>query len=266
MNKIVLREFSYYDSDLVNSFLASLEGGIFDEERQKTKSTKDGKASLGVNALGLKAQAGGGLSSNQEAIKVVKQVAASQFTRLYGYIEDAKAFKEIEEMDEKSWEQLKNGDLIELRASLELASLSKLSLLLETYNQLAPSLKAMGAETGNQKTLQSLMGMMSTNKNISMVARVAASPNYKFLIKLKLECLLATTDDLQGEFTILGKVQRKIRNDEELPAGDLFQGLNQFVNSEKYHELMQNMPPEFNLGPTTLTAPGGVLTPVAIYL
>jgi hypothetical protein len=265
MTKFILRQFYYYDSDIVDSFLASLEGGIYDEEKQKTKSAKNGGAEVGGNVVAAKISVGGKLSSNKEVVRVVKQVAASQFARFYDQASKLDAITKVTSMNDKAWGKLDNGELIEVPVTLELAGVTQLVGLVSKIQQLAPQMKAMGSEFENPEALSGLSALMEGNNSVSVVAHIAAAPEYKFVVKLNPESLLRDKDDLKGEFTILGKIQRKLGSDEKVATAELFSGLQDFMPAEQLEGLEQQIN-GVNLGAMTVSAPAAILTPVAIYL
>ena len=265
MAKFILRQFYYYDNDIVDSFLASLEGGIYEEEKQKTKSTKGGRAKLGGNLVAAELSINGGLSSNKEVVRVVKQVAASQFARFYDQASDLGAITKITSMNERGWDNLESGELIEVPVVLELAGTTQLIGLISKIQQFAPQMKAMGTEIDNPELLTSLSALTKDNNSVSVIARIAAALEYKFIVKLNHESLLRTSEELKGEFTMLGKVQRKLGANEKVPTGELFSGLQEFMPPEKLEELNQQIN-GINLGAMTVGAPAAILTPVAIYL
>lgn len=96
---MTVRDFLYLDHDLVRSFLAQLEGGQIDEERSRETKSVRGEAGLNLSLAGVGAKAGGGGSSQRETEVVIRQVAASEFERLYNLLDSGKEITLIERAD-----------------------------------------------------------------------------------------------------------------------------------------------------------------------
>lgn len=82
----MLRDFLYLNHKLVGQFLAQLEGGVFDEETERTSQTGKGGFSGALHAPVAELKGEKGRESTSENERIMRQTPESQFNRLYDYL------------------------------------------------------------------------------------------------------------------------------------------------------------------------------------
>jgi hypothetical protein len=86
---------------------------------------------------------------------------------------------------------------------------------------------------------------------------------------LRLDQLLTDPDLLEGEATVFGKIQRKLRLDETALVGNIFAGLENILDAPSKDELAEVFEDpriaSFGLANPKISDPGAVLTTIAIY-
>ncbi len=269
---IIVREFLYLDPSLVDQFLAQVEGGLFDEEQEK-HIWGGGRKVGGKGGVGpLSAEIGLDRTAQNEAERVMRQTAESRFDRLHRRFTETGNLQPLQAVDEEIWYQLRRGELLEVEAALKLSGAANLMRLLEFANSIGPLMQVFGSsDTDAQENLAKMAQIRqvtSANGTIPVIAHLLDTPDFKLLCQLRTEALRVAIDELTGEATIFGKVQRLLRKDEEVPAGDLIPGMNVLPREQRRkleRSLASQQEGQMPFGDFSVTAPAALFTPVAIY-
>jgi hypothetical protein len=270
MPAIVLRDFTYLNVDLVQTFLAQLEGGITQEAQTRTTENAAKGADAGVSAGPLQVKANLKKGAGQEVSQTVSQTPSSELARLHRLLAAAGGIQELEAMDEAIWGQVEKNEVVELQVVVEVAGMAKAMLFLREAEKLAPLLKLFGAV--DEAQLETVLGMNaafgSADKDkLPLVARLVGTPRFHFFAQLDVDHLEVEPSDMEGEMTLLGKVQRKLPAGEKFPIPGGFPGLD-MVPGQQRKKLLRGMKPEDAggaVGPLVMTGPGGIVTPIALY-
>lgn len=271
---MTVRDFLYLDHDLVRSFLAQLEGGQIDEERSRETRSVSGEAALNLSLAGVGAKAGGGGNSQRETEMVIRQVAASEFERLYNLLDDAKEITLIERATAaEDVAEVKRKAFVEFDGRVKNAGLGP---LMEGVAQFFPMLEMMQSIQGTTlnideaaKTGISALSKMSGGLSHTAVT-VAIPGGLGFMVaaELKREFVLATKWDVDA--TAFVRVQRVLREEETFVIGDPTGGLLAAISEENRNQLSAALqsPEATQLGLDTqlqVSAPAVVVTPLAIF-
>lgn len=269
---MILRDFRYLDRRLVRTFLAQAEGGVIEEATERTRSTGKGGvgARLGTSGAGLTADKSRENATESEA--VVHQVAASEFDRLYSYLEadDLLVVDQVDDLDFMS--QIHRKQFLELDAHIQVSGLQKLLQLFGAFSSIVPQLKQLGTEIDVDddtiREMQSVVSLMSSADSLPVVATVAGDANLQ--IGLELEPSSILTDEWDIDASILLKVQRLIKGQERHFVGEGLGGLLKVIPAADRAKMMESLQsPEaamYGVGPSEISAPGLLGTAVAIYL
>jgi hypothetical protein len=267
----VLRHFLYLDSQLVDQFLAQVEGGTFEEEAQRLRDTtgKERGGQAGASVAGAHAQVRAGRSSGQEeeTARTVQQTPESRFARLYGLLDDQGAVQWLEAFDAAIWDQLQRGELVEVDTAVSVSTLVRYQQLVEQAGPLIELMQAVGesvdAETKAAMSLMGTFGQVMGNA-IPIVARATGAPDFKFVASLTPAHVRTELDQIDGESTLLAKIQRKVGPEDRYTLFDSIPGVRGLPQKERKEiEADLSNSPEF---PDMITeGPLAVVTPVAIY-
>jgi hypothetical protein len=263
-----LRDFLYLDRALVRDFLAQLEGGAVDEATERdTSSGKGGlNARIGVSGTGIGAERSNEHSLTTEA--VVRQVAASEFDRLYRHLED-ESLQVVEEVGHPDDVAFRRKQFLEIDGRVSAGGLGQLSSLVTMLASAAPALQQVGAELPAEMAgLQALTSLDASTEKVPLVVRVPGAADFRVAIEIDPAQVRVGQWDVDA--TVLLKVQRVLRPGETHLLGNPLGGLLKLLPEQSRDELTAALrtPEAAQLGiggDLQIEAPGLVGTPVAIY-
>lgn len=268
----VLRQFLYRDDGLVRDFLAQLEGGISRQQRKSRRVSNEAGLSGGLNAgvAQLKAKTGG--ESFEEDERLIEQTAASLFEGLHQQLEATKALRIVERLEQKTWTQLKRGDIMEIEVNVQVAGFRKLSGLGSEMAKFTSFMETIGSapdeRTSNAVAAMKALSSLDNESLIPIIASAVSAPDHKFACLLSARFVRADMDSLEGEATLLGKLQRKLTEGETHIAMPGVAGLLRASgqNADGFLKIFDiEGASNFGLVNPRITDPGGVIVPLALF-
>ena len=145
----MLRQFLYTDRELIREFLAQLEGGLYEESRERTSQSgsRGSNAKLGLGPAGASIERAKSVNAESEAI--VKQTSASEFDRLYASLV-ADGLPVYDAIDEKlDALPIKRKEIVEVDARLSVSGLETMLDLVGTINRFMPLIEQFGGGTND---------------------------------------------------------------------------------------------------------------------
>jgi hypothetical protein len=269
---VALRDFLYLDRSLVRGFLAQAEQGVVDEatERQTTSGKAGIGGRLGAGLASVSAEKSKERSLETEAI--VRQVAASEFDRLYTILEEQQLVI-LEEVSEISMvSEIRRKQFLEVDARIRTSGLHQALDLFSAFTTLAPMMKQFGTDiTINESAMsgmQALSSLAGADRSLPVIASVPGSAHFK--VGLELNPANSLTGAWDVDASVLLKVQRVIRKGERYLVGDPLGGLLKLVPERDRAKLFRSLstPEARRLGISEdiqIHAPAVVGTPIAIY-
>ncbi len=258
-----LRRFLYLDETLNRNFLAQLEGGTYDEEAQTTVTDQERKRGLTGRAGPIGAEVTGSRSGQDTASRTVRQVADGEFTRLMGLLEEAGAVQWLEAFDESIWRQLRRGEVLEAEVELSLPTLFQFTAMADSAGPMIELMKATGQQLddGAEQGLQLVSQLSALFRDVVALARPVGSPDYTFIVSIDRQWLRTDLSDLRGEMTIMGTIERKLRENEAWSLLDVL-GLTGLPDAQ---EMIDSLESSEDLVGNVVRPPAAVLSPIAIY-
>ncbi|MEA2901834.1 MAG: hypothetical protein QOH36_1721 [Actinomycetota bacterium] len=243
---------------MVDQFLEQIEGGAFDEESVSRRHGQNATNEVGE-------------TSSEERGLTLRQTSSSRFDRLYRLLLEDGAIKELDGIDDEVWSEIRSNEFIQVSGMLIVPDIIKQIAAMQGISQMLPLIEmandlvdpeqripTMELEGVKQK-MPVLSGVAEqvANRPVPCIIAVAGAPRFKFLTQLSRAHLIGTVDDLEGEATVLGRVQRKLaRGQSEDAEGEL-------IGLPRQARLERRRGPQ---KPTTrLTYPGAVLAPLSIW-
>jgi hypothetical protein len=267
----VLRQFLYLDSPLVDQFLGQVEGGVYEQEAQRVRDTaakeRGGKAGASVAGARAELRAGRTTGQEEEMARTVQQTPESRFARLYGLLDSHGAIQWLEAFDAGIWDQLRRGELVEVDAAVSVSTFVRYQQLVEQAGPLMDLMQAVGEsiddETKEAMAMMSTFGQVMGNA-IPIVARPTGAPDFKFVTSLTPAHLRVDLDQLDGESTILAKIQRKVGPEGRYTLFDSVPGVRGLPEKER-QEIEAGLSNSPELPDAITEGPLAVVTAVAIY-
>ncbi|MEA2683135.1 MAG: hypothetical protein QOK05_1463 [Chloroflexota bacterium] len=271
MPRLILRDFTYLNRDLVQRFLGQLEEGLTQDAQTTTTRGGSKGAGGGVTAGPMTGRVDLRKTAGHEVSQTVSQTPASEFARLHRLMTEADGIQPLAAMDDGIWGQIQKNEVVELEVVVEVAGMAKATQFLRTAERLAPVLRAFGAADESQldqvKMWGSALGSADNNK-LPLAATLAGARRFHFFSELDVSHLLIDADAMDGEMTLLGMVQRKFAPTEQFAIPGGFPGIEMVPRAQR-RKLVRGAKPEGDaagvVGPIVVKGPGGIITPIALY-
>jgi len=266
-NKIILREFAYFDRQKIEDFISSIDDGLIREKKETIREIDAGlKAKIGIPGV---AEIGGDLGSKGSEIEELKSSTdASLFQRLYTYFTSKTIITPIKEINKELWDKIENGDIIEIFGEVELSTMENVIDLLKI---LLPLMKSQEATKESQKGIQ-LMEMMSSSQGGVNIRISLKNRSYKFVASLPAEKIRVTKQELNSTYNVLCRVQRKLNPKESFDLFSLIPGLKlprkqlrTLVTSLSTEKIQPFIEKTITLEDFRISYPAMIVTPIAIY-
>lgn len=271
MSTHILRSYLYLDSDIVRDYLAGL-GLLADTESIKEVSENTGGLSGGLGISPVKIE---GKKESKRTIESTRQLThndAIRFQQLYKYLEDENALPYHEVMDAATWSEIRRNDFLEVAIDLALPKLTGLMDSMGIFSQLATTIgQAVGNMPLNQEqerlvtALQGL-GQLDPGVGLAISMLFAGSPEYALISHLVPGFIKVDKSRLSGQATILCRVQRKLRDDEQYELANLMHTMERFAINDEVRGALEKFKGELpKEARETIGAPAAIVTPIAIY-
>jgi hypothetical protein len=257
------RHFPYLDHEVAGSYLSHFIGGLPEGGSHTDRQGDDAGLGFkaGVPGFGVNGRLGD--NSTSEDMENYRHVPASVFDRLYRQLDEHKMLIKPRSLDEEGWKNLQRGDFLEISGTLKIPEIVKMLGVAREFDKLLPFIEQLGAagEIGLSQDDREILGLI---RMFGELGNPESSPDYHFVTTLKRKFLEGNLAELEGEITILGKIQRKI-NEGDPPIGieQLVPGLEGLrgLTGLSSHEPQQATDDDLSIG-----HPACTLIPIGIYL
>jgi len=272
-----IREFVYLDRQKVEDFVSDLLTGL-PVERTEVATSKPSEVggNIGFAGTGISLKKGSKELTKEELMKATD---VSLFKQLYQILEMEKRVKKLESFGIESWEQLGVGEFIEIKAEVELSALEKVFDLMKWIKdmELISPAKAKSKNAVQRqgwefliKYLDMLSGERETY-NIRITPIIAPAEEFLFGASLPRTNIRAIKEELAGEYTVFGRIQRKLAQGEKFSLFHLFplgiqlpeQDIDSFLDAFKEVTTLLGSP--VRKEDLQISYPAIILTPVAIF-
>lgn len=228
--------------------------------------------SVAVSGIGAKAGVGG--NSERETEMVIRQVAASEFERLYNLLEGSQEIHLIDRAEEaQDVAHASRKAFVEFDGRVELAGLGPLADLLARFKPMLGMVKALpnasvDIDSKTAQSMEAFAGLADNQSQTSVTVTIPGALGFKVVADLKREFIIHS--DLNLDATAFVRVQRVLRKDDSVVVGDSTGGLLSMATPEKRQELEQTLrsPQAKELGLNAeleVRGPAVVVTPIAIF-
>ncbi|GLW94785.1 DUF6414 family protein [Actinokineospora globicatena] len=214
----VFRDFLYLDERTTNSYLSSVEGGVYDEEDRHIKVDGPGSTPEGA-AVSLEAMA-----TSDSRRRVLRQTAAAKFARLYHHIADHEQVHKVRSGEPMNGFALDDDDFCEIKGTVEIPQLVAAVMNAEKYQAIGNMVKifeGLGLATNvtNTEAMGQLEALVQAREaigdKVSVLLNVATGFP-RVVLPLRTDVIGDRFDELEGRVTVFGRVS------EVLPRGGTY--------------------------------------------
>lgn len=259
----ILRNFLYLDEGLTSEYLAQLEGGVYDEEDQSEKGTRNRGIEGGGKAGPFNAKGSRGSNTEETSGRKMRQTPEGNYRRLEQALEAKDAMQWLDAFDETIWTSLKRGELVQVESIVKVPSLYQATEMAASCEPLMKMMDTFG-ETVDKETQEGVAGLSQMGqvmKGVSVVATASGTPKYKFICPLERDLIRRDLASLQGECIVVGSIQRRLKPSERYSIlDDLGMGGLPRLERRKVERDMKKDLPD-----AVFTAPAAIITPLAMY-
>ncbi|MCL5960275.1 MAG: hypothetical protein M1358_13355 [Chloroflexi bacterium] len=268
---VALRKFLYLDSQIIDTYLSSVDGGVSagpTSIKETEERTKEGKGGVSLSPI----QIGGGIAdrSTTEFQRSVVETSAARFERLYQSVSPDE-LKYVEIANEDLWDSLRRTTVVEVVGRIRLLQWQQILEFADQISPLAEMMEQFGQSVDAQTKAMlagiKQLGTMNEGKGTTIVLDVLESPEYRFVATLSDPMILVPRAELEGEATIIGSIQRKLKPGEKLTVSSLLTSTSAMTQLNRAQRRASK--PKAMAGPNPLfeevAAPACILTPVAVF-
>lgn len=256
-----MRDFIYLDERLVDQYLAQVEDGLYDDERERQGNT----TSRGVEAA-LRvgpAQAGGKRSKDSVADieRVRRQTPESRFNRLFEHLD----LIQVDDSTSQVYGLLNARAMAEVECYVDVPSVARALAQAPELAGIA-EIATMFGETVDDDTAEAIQGITAiANRSEGSVIATGETreDEARFVFKLARHGIRVALDDLEGEAVVIGTVLKKWPEGESHPLVNV-PGLNLLSRDER-RRMAREKGSEPQDPAMMLPGPGVTLNVVAIF-
>lgn len=265
-----LRKFLYIDKEFINDSLGMILGEEYETTIvEKISSKLGGNINAGVDAVN-----GGGQIGREKNIETTKKVIvtdAIKFQQLYEEIQYSQENKiYYDYITPEIWESFEKDDIIEIVVNLELPKLITLANTVNALKDMATIVEKITGETyindKDLKKVDSVVELAESEKGekIPCLMKFNNQKKYSIVGYLEKDNLKVDLSKLQGEVTVLCKINRRLAENENLSLSNLENTLKSIPqNREQRRKNKITMPKEIS---DIVKSPAIIVVPIAIYL
>ncbi|WP_395639724.1 hypothetical protein [Pseudolysinimonas sp.] len=205
---------------------------------------------------------------------VIRQVAASEFERLYNLLDGRDEIRVIDRADAAAdAAPASRKSFVEFDGRVVAAGLGPLVDVLARFLPMLGFVEklpnaSVDIDAGTRESMAAFTALAGNQQQTSVTITVPGTLGFKVVAELKREYVISAEWDLDA--TAFVRVQRVLRDDEVVVVGDATGGMLAMVPAEKREELAQSLrsPQAKQLGldaELEVSGPAVVVTPIAIF-
>lgn len=255
-----MRDFLYLDVRQVDQYLAQVEDGLYDDQTEQQSTGRERKA--GAKVRGGPVEIGGDIGSNSadEISRTRRQTPESRFNRLYPRLEAV----QIDELTQSVFSIVGRGQILEVECAVDIPTFSRTLANSSELTGMADLMRTFGESVDDETTsmLKGISALAQRSDGSIVATGEIGSEEPIFVFKLSRESLRVGLDDLEGDATVIGTVQRTWPETETYPVLTI-PGLN--ILSRKERREMERTASKGDDDAPVIRGPGVTLNVVAIY-
>lgn len=268
--RLPIREFVYFDREKVEDFVSASLGGL-PEESKETAIDKSAQVSGGIDLKVVEIERKGGTrEASWEEIR--KATPASLFEHLHSLLAEEKMIQVVDASDAQHFDILQVGEFVEFHGRVEL---SALEVLFDMIRNLAPFMEIFSPEQAQDPDTKNVFKFVELfqqkSYNIRIVPLGAQTEKLAFVASLQKEKTRASKEELVDEYTVFGRVKRKLARNETFELFSLLPGGIKLPRKQirellpSFKDISAFLGPAPKMEDLRVSYPAIILTPIAIY-
>ncbi|WP_392423662.1 hypothetical protein [Barrientosiimonas humi] len=256
-----MRDFIYLDERLVDQYLAQVEDGLYDDERERQGNT----TSRGLEAAMRAGPAHAGAKRSKDSVtdidRVRRQTPESRFNRLVEHLN----LTRVDDSTSQVYGLLNARAMVEVECYVDVPTIARVLAQGPELAGLADIATSIG-ETVDDDTAEMIQGItaIASRSEGSVIATGESREGEpRFVFKLARPGIRVALDDLEGEAVVIGTVLKKWPEGESHPLVNV-PGLSLLSRDERRRMAREkgNEPQDPSM---TLPGPGVTLNVLAIF-
>jgi hypothetical protein len=265
---MALRDFLFLNTQTVNSYLSTLEGYVIEEPTEE-KETGSREAGGGFN-LGA-TYANGKLGTSVETTRKLIVTDEARFDHLHSLLDKRGELQFLDAFDVEIWEQFNRGEILEVQADIRLPQPFLLTQDIDNFSGFLDIMEAVGQNPFKDEQSQTAFkGMQhiaskTADTPVPLIFEAFSTRGLSFTTSLPRQYIQRSLNELQGEATVFGKIQRIIPQKETYEVFSLAPAITgaSTLNRQQRRK-MQKDAAKRNVS-EMIKGPAIVLTPIAVY-
>ena len=222
------KRFLFIDgNDAINS-LTAIEGGsiesILSKSAQEDSNGGEGEGTLGFGPAKIRGKGGKNNLQKYEEEVLRKRTEHSAISLLLEKLHENDEVGVIESYTPEVYEQIDENELYEFKAEIRLHPLHQLVTMTQGWAEVGENFgmdkkKLRDFPRMAERIERAFHGKDKTRKMLVVFAETqGSSPEYKIVMPIKMGDLLVPLDEFTGKVTFVAQVERKVGEDEKIPA------------------------------------------------
>lgn len=268
-----LRNFLYLNTKIINDYLSSIEGFLYDEEAQSiAKSSENAsKAGIGVKVF---SSDGSHIGKAEEEVKRSVQISdAAKFDKVFRYLqagEEDEQIKYYECLSEEIFNDLYRDDFLEVLVTARFSKMKELTNTVKKLNELATIFQGMTDQQILDRKAQEAVASFSALEQLQLGKEITCVFNfedgkYPLIAYLDEKYFKCDQESFVGESYMVCKVLRKIPKGKSVKLDEIFGDIKRIpMNRQQRRKMPKNMDNP-DAVKDVVKGPALVVVPIAVY-
>ncbi|MBM4722484.1 hypothetical protein GS439_06505 [Rhodococcus hoagii] len=256
-----MRDFLYLDNRLVDQFLAQVEDGLFDDEREREARKRGRGANLDASVGNVRAGVRLDGDSETDVERVRRQTPESRYNRLHQHLELAS----LNEESSQIYGALKPRLFVEAECYVDVPSVGRALADVENLTGVLDLMSSFSPGSVDADAPEMLKGLAAVSRSSggALIATAEIRMDEPTLVfKLDRTSLRVPVGDLEGDAVVVGMVQKKWPEGEQYPLLTI-PGINLLSRADRRKMGKGSVPKQDDQ--MVLPGPAVSMTVVAIY-
>jgi hypothetical protein len=263
----MLRDFLFLNTDVVTSYLSQLEG--YSELSVDETTTEQKKKGVSSKIMGTGGEFSGDKTTSTKRNFAVTDEA--KFQKLYDILDQRKEIQFLDAFDQKIWDQIRRGEILEIPANLRIPKFLEVS---QEVNNFLPLLEIFSPFLENQiskKDEEAITGFSRISQNLEdkpiPLFFDSSTIGFQFFSNVERKYLRCEVNSLQYDATVFGKVHKILDKNQKETVFSITPKIDNTISlNRKQRRSVDKRPKQLEPFKEILKGPAIILIPIAIFL